>query len=498
MKTKILIAFTFIVQTIMAQTYYPDLLSSSRDFITGTARGAGAAGAFGSVGADLSNASTNPAGLGLYRSSDVSFSPALNAANNSSSFLNNATNTNTAKFYLGQAGFTFTHLMKKTAANDPNAISFTYHSSQVRSFTIAVNYQRQSMYSRKVDYSGINNNYSTISAYTDYLNSTNQPLTADNYPYDLILAYNTYLIDYDTTSGQYFSNVRAPLKQIGHIETTGGRDQVDIASGINLNDKFYIGFGFGIPIVKYNRYSWYGEDNTGDTATSFNTYTLNDELKVTGYGFNAKVGVIYRPTSWVRLGLAYHMPTFYRFTENYLEYLDATFDTIIYSDGVQYEPLTYNMRTPMKGIASASFYIKQYAFISVDYEFMNYAGSHLNFGSKYPTFNDSENSFLKTNLGWGHVVRVGVEGAISALRLRAGYVFSSTPYKKSFDTKQYTEMRNYATAGIGYRGKHFYTDFAYVYGITKDLSSSIATDYVKNKFVNHQVMLTFGWRFGKS
>jgi len=59
----------------------------------GTARALAIGGSFGAIGADFSTLSTNPAGLGGYRSGSLMFSPVLNLNTASSEFGGNTTNT---------------------------------------------------------------------------------------------------------------------------------------------------------------------------------------------------------------------------------------------------------------------------------------------------------------------------------------------------------------------------------------------------------------------
>ena len=69
-----------------AQSYNDLGLLYSRSGISGTARSVGSASAYGSVGADLGSISINPAGLGLYRSTDISFTPGLFINKNKADF----------------------------------------------------------------------------------------------------------------------------------------------------------------------------------------------------------------------------------------------------------------------------------------------------------------------------------------------------------------------------------------------------------------------------
>lgn len=473
-----------------AQSYYNDALLYSRNFVGGTARSGGVAGAFGAVGADLSSVGINPAGLALYRSGDISISPGFSITNNNANYMGVPTMSPSAKFYFGQAGVVWAIPTKN--ANSSSDLSFSPNS--LKFVTVALNYSRQSMFNRVVDFSNTNSNTSTINEFANYVDATR--FGNESYSDDIFLALRTGLVGYDSLTDEYYSNMPAPVRQLGHISTRGAKDNIDLALGFNINDKVYIGTGIGVSLLNFQRSAWYGEDRLVDSLTIVDNYTLSSELRTRGMGVNFNVGFLYRPASWVRFGLAYHMPTFYNLNENYTAALDIQTDSFPVNDNATYELFKYKYQSPMKGVFSAAFFIKQYAFISVDYEFLNYGGNRFNFGRDYKTVSDAENKFMKDNFNYGHNVRAGVEGAIKVVRLRAGYALSTSPYKSAYNDQGQNEMRHFATAGIGYRGKSFYADVAYVYSIMKDVSSTQATDYVRNTFKQHQLMITVGFRFG--
>src|SRR5262245_46848001 len=56
-----------------------EAISISNQTVQGTARSMGFGNALGSVGADFSTLSVNPAGIGIYRASELSFTPSLRA-----------------------------------------------------------------------------------------------------------------------------------------------------------------------------------------------------------------------------------------------------------------------------------------------------------------------------------------------------------------------------------------------------------------------------------
>lgn len=491
MKTGIIIFLSVVTTILTAQNYSTDALMYSRGFVPGTARSAGVAGAFGAVGADLSSVGINPAGLALYRSGDASVTPAFSITNNRADYMGAPDMSPSSRFYFGQAGVVWA--IPVNASKPANQMSFS--ANRLKFVTVAVNYSRQSMFNRKVAYENINPNTSTINEYANYVDATRFP--SAEYGMDIILGLRTRLIDYDTIADEYYSNMPGPVRQLGSIERRGAKDNIDISFGFNVNDKLYLGAGLGVSIMNYYQTAWYGEDRLVDSLSVVQYYTYSSDLRIRGLGANFNIGFLYRPAPWVRFGLAYHMPTFYNLDDNYSLTLDIATDSFQVFDEA-YNQFKYKYRTPMKGVFSAAFFIKQHAFISVDYEFLNYGGNRFNFGSDNTGFSDNENSFMKANYAYGHNIRAGVEGAIKVMRVRAGYAMSTSPFNKNFNTLGYNQTRHFATAGLGYRGNRFYADVAYVYSLTKDIITTQATDYIKNTFNQHQLLITLGFRFGRS
>ena len=492
MKKYLLLVALLSGKYIFAQ-YTDEALMYSRSGVTGTARTAGSSGAFGSVGADLGSVTVNPAGLGLYRSTDICVTPSLVVGSNESQFDGSFKSQSSTKLSFSQAGIAFTKLFKKPGGNS----DFSFNSTRVNSISFAINYQRQAGFGRTESFDGYNTSNSGIDAYTYYANATGQPLTTDNYPVEMVLARSANLIGYDSVTGNYFSNVHSPLHQSGIVSTKGGADQINLAFGGNVNDKFYFGIGLGIPILTYFNDAQFSESNTTDSTSGFRDYTFGSSLRSTGLAVNAQFGIIYRPVTWMRLGIAYHMPTFYSITETYSSYMTTNFDTSYSSQSADAYPFKYKLRTPMKGTVSASFYLKEHGFFSVDYEFQNYGASRFNFGTDEKGFTDQVNAEEKKNFAFGHVVRAGFEGAYKTLRVRAGYAFSSTPYKKDAIVKGFAAARHNASLGIGYRGNRFYADFAYVLGFTKDDNQPYADFDVKNTLLSHNMLLTLGFKISK-
>ena len=68
-----------------------DALRYSRTIAGGTARYMALNGAFGAVGGDFTVLSTNPAGIGIYRSSEFTITPSIFTGGTQSTFMGNTT-----------------------------------------------------------------------------------------------------------------------------------------------------------------------------------------------------------------------------------------------------------------------------------------------------------------------------------------------------------------------------------------------------------------------
>ncbi|MFN8321121.1 MAG: outer membrane protein transport protein [Chitinophagales bacterium] len=490
MKRVLLYLLFFITMVANGQSYADEALMFAQTSVSGTARSIGSAGAYGSVGADLGCVTINPAGLGLYRSSDFSLTPAIMLDRRNSDFLSNKDQGGVNKFFINQAGFSFTKLFNK----EKKATDFSFSSTRLNAITFALNYQRQNMFHQLIQWDGTNNFISAVSAYTDYLNATNKPLTPDNYPVEMVLAYDAGLITYDTILAQYVSRVNKPVRQSGDMILGGAADQIDAAIGGNVNDKFYFGAGVGFSILSYSFRNRFNEIDESNSTSNFQDYNVDAALRTSGFGLHAKFGIIYRPASWVRLGVSYQIPTFYNLTENYSVGLLANFDTTYYGQTLSSYPLKYKLRTPMKGTISTSFYLKEFGFLSVDYEFQNLGSSRFYFGKDYQSYTDAVNANEKKVYNFCHTIRAGIEAAYKTLRLRAGYAYSTTPYKKDYYNKQYPESIQQISAGLGYRGKRFYVDFTYLINLQKEIIYPYADAVVKTTNYRHNMFLTVGYR----
>ena len=153
---------------------FEDAVQFSRTLNWGTARSAGMAGAFGALGGDLSTLSSNPAGIGVFRKSEVSITPSLNFANTKATDYSPKDNS----FQLGDLGAVF-------AFYSPN---FDW-----KGINFGINYTNLNNFNRKTDQVIWNSSTSLLDVLA--ASSGDYPSDELNSSFSNYLAYQCYLIN---------------------------------------------------------------------------------------------------------------------------------------------------------------------------------------------------------------------------------------------------------------------------------------------------------------
>ena len=275
--------------------------------------------------------------------------------------------------------------------------------------------------------------------------------------------------------------------------------EMNLTLGFNVGNTVYIGAGMGIPYLSYHRYATFSESGGGDSS-----YTSQYNYSLSGWGINGKFGVIVKPVQWLRIGAAIQSPTLYRLNESDYGYTTSTFGDSSYASqsGLNYQ-FTYN--NPLKGTFGASFYLKQWGFLSVDYELNDYGLTKYTFDGSDRTVSDQLNADIKKTYQLASTVKAGAEFAYKGLRLRAGFAWSESPFNNNNAPATYNGARFNYTGGIGYRGRRFFADLAYVrtqyknyftpYSYT-DAQGNLQSPGVVNTFSSNTIIATIGFKFG--
>jgi hypothetical protein len=227
-----------------------DVLRYSNTVFGGTARMQGIGGAQIALGADVGSAANNPAGLGLFRKSEFTFSPGLSFWNTESDFLNTKSYENRTNFHVPNFGVVFAGV--KDADNE----------DVFRGGAFSISFSRLNNFNSRFYYEGRNNQNS----YGDYLvekaNGTNFSVFDKEYDDDNVtsipsLAWSAYMLNpaNDSTSTLYkaYGPSDTTKYQSDYYDMKGSQNQWDFAYGFNVQDKIFIGAGLGIVGVRYSQ-----------------------------------------------------------------------------------------------------------------------------------------------------------------------------------------------------------------------------------------------------
>ena len=265
----------------------------STEDLNGTARYVGMGGAMDALGADISTIGSNPAGIGLFRSNQVSTSFGLVSQQDGKSF-QDGSKTHAS---FDQIGIVFaSRLDQQSFVN----FGFNFHKS--RDFNHVLSAAAASVNGSS------QNRQTTIKGIRGDLDSRYGESQVDNLylESDMIVDADGNVYDVDSKSYQF------DRAQTGYI------GEYDFNLSGNINNRVYLGLTAGIKSVHYSSYTEYLEALAAQVLDAAQV-GMRDEHKITGTGFDVKVGIIVRPIeeSPLRFGLSVATPTWYKLeTEN--------------------------------------------------------------------------------------------------------------------------------------------------------------------------------------
>lgn len=399
-----------------------------------SARVAALGGAFTSLGADISSMAINPAGLGMYRSSDMSISLAYDHTRAT-------TSDNRYKTWTGNMSF-----------NQIGAALNLYQSSgTLVSFTLGFGYSKLAdlTYQSQTRWDLGDVTIGEFFAEQMYgfdptiLNGSADPFRNNNiYPDEWggVLAYQTELMSPNTdASGAFLGNyyVAVPLESRLstniYTDSRGSVGEYDFSMGFNIANFLYLGTTLGIVDIEqqisYNLFEGYFDANVRNMR--YQPYVANY-----GSGVNFKVGAIIRPVSALRIGIAYHTSTLVSLTKDFYTEMTTNFANVGYSAHSLVNSYTYNYSSPNKLLLGASLSILDRALISVDYDKVWYGNMQLHTRGLEEVFAND----VAADLGTSENFRIGVEvRPYGDFYLRGGYAYYGTPFN--------AETENYINDG---------------------------------------------------
>ncbi len=495
-----------------------DAYRLSQTELNGTARYMGMGGAFGALGGDISVMSANPAGLGVYRSSEVVTTLNLSMINAQSNWNGSKIDNDKTKFDFGNIAY----VGYVPTGKDEGIIGWNFGFSYNRIKNFNRNYRMSGTQGASLaDYvaSRASNAFQDANGY--YGIPEGQLILTDNYdpyfnkasvggesvwlPWLPILGYeggyfgtqygrdDVYHSGFgERTNGVW--NTFSPNLSTLDVRERGAIDDYTFSLATNVSNFLFLGASFIVTDVDYSVSTVYDED----FPQSDHLY-LDNHLSTDGTGYSFDLGAIVSPTDFLRLGVAYNSPKWYKLNDYY--YAEAgtyihswekpKFDANTPDDADTYTP--YRLRTPDKWIFSAAGIIGTQALISVDYEIQNYKNMNLSNreGSDY-----ADNDFIDQDFGMAHAIRVGAEyKPTPQFAVRAGGVWQTSPMKSDFKNGNVEVMTagtipNYTldagtistySVGLGYRfTPNFYMDLTCIYRTQKENAYAFSSTFYED------------------
>lgn len=503
---------------VLGQTY-EDALRFNRNDLTGTARSQAMAGAFGSVGADLTSMAINPAGMALYRATELGLSLGVNVVKTESSTWANKAEDDRVKVPFSQMGVAFSFGLQRE--NTKGLVGSNFFLG----------------YNRVADFSNnqIFRDPYSLNSLLDYFCTDEQKqaaMTGD-------LAYNAYLTN-DTTfsngdqltynvweelvDGLLNPNFRIDEDGLGlvnlerKVEEDGSKGDFAIGYAANISQKFFIGGSLNVQSLRYEQTVTHSELFEGYTVNPNDptSFVYRSYLKQSGAGLNFKLGFICRPVNALRVGVSITSPTFFVIDEKYHANITNDAQRKNYrTDEFEYE---YKYRTPSRLVASISGILGSVGMISFDYELVNHKNSKFkekdndyDMNNWYDVYLSSLSSFDNLNDFMKHdalkassTFRIGAElSVLKPFYLRGGYRMTTSPLKSDYYVKK---PKDYAiSGGIGFRYSNFFVDLSFVESVKKSdawVLPDSAEGYIYEDNMpayltshSHNGVVTIGFRF---
>ena len=450
---------------IMGQINGFDLKQMADEEIVGSSRYVGLCGAMAAIGGDMSAVKDNPAALGVFRYSEI--------------------------------GMTVCSAMGKTTTVSVPGVDILLSlnrgkMSGVVAHNLMFSFQRRKHFGS--DYSisaqGLETSQTDLMAAMADGYTVDQLANMDGIGFLAYAGFDSWLIDTIVGgNGRQWGTlepgrVNAQLQ----ISESGSVDDYQFNWGMNISHRVYIGAGAYIRSLSYTKETVYCEQ-----FESSNSYRLRSGTFASGIGIGASAGVIWRPLSMIRLGLALQTPAMTAVNLQHTGDILADIEGKTYGNDNYRQTWQGSILMPWRAVAGAAWQIATHGLLSAEYDF---AYRH------------------QMGMQAQHMVKVGAEWAITqscfldagyAAQWYGGYVGNEsvnrlTENAQRLDTDQQAfSPKHYASAGFTYRNRWLTAGIAYQFSrraITiwahqyQNAPMGIAND------INHKVVMTLGFRLG--
>jgi long-subunit fatty acid transport protein len=426
-----------------------DALRLGRLDYSGTARFNALGGAMGALGGDPSVVSTNPAGLGVFRRSELSITPSYYFNNSSTTFNGNTNDANYNNLGLNNLAMVF--------SKEQDNVSGLLQTSW------GIAYNRQANFFSETNHQ-TDNPYSSLLDIFRYDLENPKPVVMPNeigefgiFDYDVKPAYDARLLNYDSAfNGYVHANEGYEGKQRKTYQESGSLSEINIGYGGNYNNRIYFGASLAITLYQFTQRTTYSEYDLPDSTqfTTLKQYNFEEELDISGSGFKGKFGLIYRVNDYLRLGLAYHTPSQITIDDQYSTTVESSFQSNDYQARSPISNFGYTIRQPGRLQASAGIILGKAGLIGIEYEYADFRKLELREAESGFSF-DPVNNTIQDIYRQTHHLRIGGEARFSQYFVRGGFRYDQDPYVNGIENDSPVFTYSF---GAGVRQAGFYVD----------------------------------------
>lgn len=476
---KRLLLILLLAYSLCLMVYGQDVQRFSEREVMGTARYVGMGGAMTAIGGDPSAVLDNPAGLGLYRRSEIALTLDETIDKTRQTDADAAESSSRSRFAAPQisAIWALGNMQKQRGLIFSN---FMLSSHRLANFNrdIVVKGQGMGMLETMC--------YKTDGLAEQYLQD--KPWDDSEIGWLSILGYEAYLID------PIENDLWAPALDLTDgtltVSESGNYDQYTLSWAGNISNQWYVGVNLNLPTLSYTKRVTHTETDRINSAELKSLYHLS------GLGIGGSVGLIYRPVQAIRVGVSFHLPTTMS--------LSVQTESDMYSkvNGQSYEVLTpasgvvsTKIASPLRSSVSLAGQIGNEGLIAVQYDY-THAPKDQELG-----FSPMEDM---------HTLRVGAEAQVTrGLFINAGYVYESSFLKEdpiwmlSYNEirtdmdYRYTTSTQYYSVGLGYRSDAVVAQLAYQYRwqTIHQYATEAQVAAMDVDTQTHRIVATLAWRF---
>jgi len=467
---------------------WPDALRWSLSYPYTTSRAHGMAGAISALGTDLVNAHINPGGLAFYERGDLAWSMQLLLKNSSASYLNQSISTPSANINFRNGGVVF---------------SFETGYAPLTSWFFGLVLTSMNNFNTSVTLNGTNTENSVLDDFIQRIqekgiSNVDALLNTPEFATNVILAWNTYLIDSIQSNGgptQFKDTIRINnITQDINFTTKGHKTDFSIPFGVRFGDVLGIGGAVSIITMRFSSTVIHKEIVNPDpqlTGADLKEFSWQRDLVSNGQGIQLRFGIMGKLNEYIRIGGYIHSPLWASLTDEWAAKMESQFN-----NGDKYTDKTdpsfrreygYNGPVSIGGQLGVSFPV---AIIGIDYTWTPH--NTASFSSSTYSFTN-ENRNINEMLTGSHTLKAGVEGTIGDFRLRGGYYYQTSPLSSK---APYSMDRMGFFGGAGYVIENFRIEMSlgyesYKYRILPYRGAPVAN--VKTGIFS--LLLTMGVRF---